>query len=182
MSYIFLHIRWRPTTLFTCVCSAAVRVHMCCDLPAAIISAMYMYSTFGSHYHLASKQNHFRDWDSNKEHEHTTRSWFQQIGWTCEEANMAIFMSDWDSCGKVTLWAAETFWCLMNDISSLSGGNSASPKWLFRYFVFWGLEFYNEFLCVFQVNKLQAVISVSNNRLMISSLVYLHSEWLSVFC
>lgn len=97
--------RWILALLFTGGARATVCVHMCCNLPVFIRVMEHVQYVWQSP-SLGFWTNAFRDLDSNKDYEHTMCSCFQQIGWTCKEANTVLFTLDWVSCGKVTLWSS----------------------------------------------------------------------------
>lgn len=120
--------------MFTCAFSAVAACAR--DLPAAIRVMQHVQHVWQSP-SLGFETKPFRDLDSNKEHERTMRSWLQQIGWACEEANAAVFMLDRVSCGKVTLRRSGNFLASRERHVVNVNHKVWSPFF-----------FYNEFLCV----------------------------------
>ena len=101
-----------------------VRVRVRFDLPAAIRAVQHVHSVWQSP-SLGCRTKPRRDLDSNKEHERTMCSWFQQIGWTCKEANMGL-CSCW-TVSAVGKWPREeedeTYRGLVSATLSVSGGD-----------------------------------------------------------
>lgn len=160
--------------------TTTVRVRVRFDLPAAIRVMQHVHSVWQSP-SLGCRTKPLRDLDSNKEHERTMCSWFQQIGWTCKEANMGL-CSCW-TVSAVGKWPYEeedeAYRCLVGATLSVSGGDFRLQSDFFggvkrsvkMISLIWTLGhfFHNR------------TSSAGHSGFMPSPPEHLHGEWLSVF-